>query len=76
MHSALKLRKKLASPDFANHLLSLKNYNEHGVVIVKIHCKECNKDIGGIGGEHSRSMIQNLFAIFKKSHLHCTLHIK
>ena len=74
--AAAKLRRELAAMDFADHTWNLKSYDQHGVAVVKIHCGECNKEFGGTGGDHSRSAIQNLFANFKKSHLHSTLHIK
>ena len=74
--AALKLTRELESMDFADHLWKLKSYDQHGVAVVKILCGECNKEIGGAGGDHSRTVIQNLFANFKKSHLHSALHIK
>jgi len=74
---ATKLTRELQSIDFADHLWKLKTYDQHGMVVVKIFCGECNKDCGGSSGEHSRYHgIQNLFTNFKKSHLHLALHIK
>jgi hypothetical protein len=73
---AEKLRRELESMDFADHVWNLKTYDHHGMAIVKIFCGECKKEIGGTSHDHSRSAIQNLFANFKKSHLHSALHIK
>ena len=73
---AEKLRRELESMDFADHVWNLKTYDHHGVAVVKIFCGECKREIGGTGHDHSRSAIQNLFANFKKSHLHSALHIK
>jgi hypothetical protein len=73
---AEKLRRELEFMDFADHVWNLKTYDHLGVAVVKIFCGECKREIGGLGRDHSRSAIQNLFANFKKSHLHCALHIK
>ena len=73
---AEKLRKELKSLDFADHKWDLKTYDHHGVAVVKILCREYKREIGGTGRNHSRSAVQNLFANFKKSHLHSALHIK
>ncbi len=62
--------------DFANHVWNLKTYDHHGVAVVKILCRECKREIGVTGRDYSRSTKQNLFASFKKSHLHSALHIK
>lgn len=74
--AVLKLKKELANMDFADHLWNLKTYDLNGVGVVKIHCGECNKEFGGATGDHSKSIVANLFTNFKKSHLHSTLHIK
>ena len=74
--AVVKLRKELESMDFADHLWNLKSYDLIGVPIVKILCGECQKEFGGTVGDHSKTAIHNLFANFKKSHLHSTLHIK
>jgi hypothetical protein len=71
-----KLRRELESLDFANHKWDLRTCDHHGVVVVKIFCRECKREIGGIGLDDSRSAVQNLFSNFKKSHLHSALHIK
>ena len=55
---------------------NLKSYDLKGAPIVKIHCRECLKEIGGGVGDHSKAKISNLFVNFKKSHLQSTLHIK
>ena len=51
-------------------------YDHHGVAVVKIFSRECKSKIGDTGRDHSQSALQNLFAKFKKSHLHFNLHIK
>jgi hypothetical protein len=40
------------------------------VAVVKIHCGECDKDFGGSGGDHNSHAMSNLFANFRKHHLH------
>ena len=44
--------------------------------IVKIHCGECVKDFGGNSGELNNHTVSNLFANFKKHHLHTNAYIK
>ena len=73
---AEKLRKELESLDLADHKWDLKTYDHYGLAVVKIYCGECKREIGGTGRDHSRIVVQNLFANFKKSHLHSALHIK
>jgi hypothetical protein len=43
---------------------------------VKIHCVECDKDFGGNTGEHNTHSISNMFANFRKHHLHTNFHIR
>ena len=62
--------------DFADHKWDPKTYNHHGVVVVKILCEECKREIGCTSRDHSRNAVQNLFSNFKKNHLHSALHIK
>lgn len=66
--------RELTSMDFVDHVWKLKSYDQHGVVVVKIHCEECSKEFGGVGGEYLRSIIQNLLANFKSPI--CTQHCK
>ena len=73
---AAKLKRDLAAMDFADHDWKIRSYDQHGMAVVKILCGECNKEIGGNGSEHDRSVIQNLFANFRKSHLQSAFHIK
>ena len=74
--AAVKLKKDLTAMDFSDHIWKLKSYDLNGSAVVRIHCEHCNKDVGGTSSDHSRSSIQNLFANFKKSHLHSALHIR
>ena len=71
-----KLKKDLENVDMADHDWHLKTYDLNSVGVMKIHCCECNKEFCGATRDHSKSVIANLFANFKKSHLHSTLHIK
>ena len=72
----VKLRKKLESMDFADHIWILKSYDLNDVPIVKTRCGKCKKKFGGTFKDNSKTIMHNLFANFKKSHLHSTLHIK
>ena len=74
--AVVKLQKELESMDFADHLWNLKSYDLVGVPVVKILCGECQKVFGGTAGDHNKTAIHNLFAHFKKSHLHSILHIE
>ena len=50
---ALKLKRELKSVDFADHQWRLQTYDQHGVAVVKVHCRECNWEIGGTSSDHS-----------------------
>jgi hypothetical protein len=62
--------------DLDDHIWHLKLWDLNGVLVVKLSCEECNKDFGGINGDHSKTANPNLCANFKKSHMMSTLHIK
>ena len=50
--------------------------DQDNVAIVRLWCKECDREFGGCGGDHSKQAINNLFTNFKKSHLMSNLHVK
>jgi hypothetical protein len=43
---------------------------------VKLYCWECEKDFGGSSGDHSKTMVHNLFTNFKKSHILSNRHVR
>ena len=71
----LKLKKELALIDLEDHSWHLKSWDLNDVAVMKLFCRECNKDFGGSNGDHSKSATHNLFANFKKSHIQSTQHI-
>jgi hypothetical protein len=73
-HACLKRELQLISLD--DHIWSLKSFDVNSVGVVKLHCGECMKDIGGSSGDHNKSTIHNLFANFKNSHIMANAHIR
>ena len=73
---AEKLQRDLENMNFGDHMWNLKSYDLNGTLVVKIHYRECLKEIGGGAGDYSKAAISNLFANFKKCHMQSTLHIK
>jgi hypothetical protein len=59
-----------------DHLGTLKSYDSNGVGVVKLHCVECNKDIGGSSGDHTKITVYNLFVNFRKSHVLSNGHVR
>ena len=69
-----KIRKELAQIFLDDNIWYLKCWDANGVGIVKIHCSECMKDLSGNSDEYNNYTISNLFANFKKHHLHTNTH--
>ena len=44
--------------------------------MVKLHCVDCRRDIGRSNGDHSKTILHNLFSNFKKSHMCDISHVK
>jgi hypothetical protein len=70
-----KLRRDLATILLGDNLWHLKTWDANNVAIVKIHCGECVKDFGGTNNDHGNQVVSNLFANFRKHHLHTIQHI-
>ena len=64
-----RLKKELMLILLDDHVWALKSFDNNKVGIVKLQCRECQKDFGGGSGDHNKSTIHNLFANFKKSHI-------
>ena len=71
-----RLRKDLERIGQEDHEWIFKMWDQGGVVVVKLHCVECRHDIGGSKGDHSKSVVYNIFSNFKKSHMSSTSHLK
>lgn len=71
-----KLRVTMKRMCLEDHHWGLRSWDHNGLGIVKLHCKECNKEMGGSSGDHSKLTVNNLFGNFKKSHLMSIAHIK
>lgn len=71
-----KLRVTMKRMCLEDHQWGLRSWDHNGLGIVKLHCKECNKEMGGSSGDHSKLTVNNLFGNFKKSHLMSIAHIK
>jgi hypothetical protein len=71
-----KLQKELIESTLDDRVWFLKSWDSARVVVVKIHCGECDKDFGGSGGDHSNHAMSNLFANFRKHHLHTQAHLR
>jgi hypothetical protein len=71
-----KMGKDLALISLDDSVWYLKSWDANGLGIVKIHCGECVKDFGGNTGEHNSHTISNLFANFRKHHLHTNAYIR
>ena len=72
-HTRLKKELKLISLE--DHVWTLKSFDNNNVGVVKLQCRECQKNFGGSSGNHNKSNIHNLFANFKKSHIILNAHI-
>jgi hypothetical protein len=59
-----------------DHTWKLKILDVNDIEVVKVHYAECGKDFGSSIGDHSKSIVHNLFMNFKKSHLMSVVHIK
>jgi hypothetical protein len=71
-----KLRKELIGSTLDDQVWFLKSWDLAGEAVVKIHCGECDKDFGGSSGDHSSHAMSNLFANFRKYHLHTQAHLR
>jgi hypothetical protein len=76
MDGVVKLKSELAALNMDDHLWHLLSFDHNGVGIVQLFCGDCNKRFGGVGGNHSKVAIHNLFANFKAKHLQTNLHIR
>jgi hypothetical protein len=70
------LRKDLERIGQKDHEWILKTRDQGGVAVVKLHCVECRRDIGWSKGDHSKTVVHNLFSNFKKNHMCSTSHVK
>jgi hypothetical protein len=66
----------LAAVSLDNNIWYLQSWDVNGMGVIKIHCSKCIKDFGGSIGDHSNHSINNLFANFRKHHLHTNAHIR
>jgi hypothetical protein len=76
MDGVVKLKSELAALDMDDHLWHLLSSDHNGVGVIQLFCGDCNKRFGGVGGDHSKVAIHNLFANFKAKHLQTNLHIR
>ena len=71
-----KLKKDLAQITLEDHIWMLKHWDQNGVPIVKLWCKECKKPFGGDSRDRTKTGVTNLFSNFKKSHIMSVGHAK
>ena len=71
-----KLRGDLKLQGMDDHVWCLQSWDQDGVAVVKLFCRECRSLIGGNTGKHNKNIVSNLFSNFRKSHLISTGHIR